>query len=124
MIYNGSGGYEVKFYADSKGYSQVFDYIESLKDKERAKVLKYIEFLREHDGVLDEPYSKHIVGKIRELRIDFSTSRHRVFYFAFINKNIILLSAFLKKTQKTPIKEIRRAENIYDDVLRRKEIYE
>ena len=108
MIYNGDGEYEVKFYVDSRGYSQVFDYIENLSDKEKAKVLKYVEFLREHDGVLDEPYSKHITGKIRELRIDFSTNRHRVFYFTFINKNIILLSAFLKKTQKTPVSEIQR----------------
>jgi len=74
--------------------------------------------------VLDEPYSKHIKGKIRELRVDFSRNRHRIFYFAFIGKKIILLHAFLKKTKKTPISEIRRAEENYQDVLNNKEIYE
>ena len=67
MIYNGSraSGYRVKFYFDTRtGRSPVLEYIKCLSEQERAKVLKYIEFLREHDGVLDEPYAKHIRGKI------------------------------------------------------------
>ena len=78
--------YKVTFFRGSKSHSPVLDYIDSLQIKEKAKVLKYIEFLRENKGVLDEPYSKHIKGKIRELRIDFSSKRHRIFYFTFIGK--------------------------------------
>lgn len=76
MIYN---EYKVKFYTDSNGYSCVFKYIDLLPSKEKAKILKYIEFLRENNGVLDEPYSKHIKGKIRELRVDFARNRHKYF---------------------------------------------
>jgi len=122
MIYN---EYKIKFYKDSKtGQDPILEYINKLQEKERTKILKYIEFLRKNKGVLDEPYSKHIKGKIRELRVDFSRNRHRIFYFAFIGKKIILLHAFLKKTKKTPISEIRRAEENYQDVLNNKEIYE
>ena len=124
MIYNNSE-YKIKFYKNSKtGQSPVLEYIDNLPDKEKAKVLKYISFLREHKGYLDEPYSKHIKGKIRELIVDFARKRHRVFYFTFVKKNIILLHAFLKKTKKTPLNEMKGAEENYKDVLSSKKIYE
>ena len=117
--------YKIKFYKDSEtGKIPVLEYIEKLNEKEKAKVLKYIEFLRQQKGYLDEPYSKHIKGKVRELRVDFSKNRHRIFYFLFINKTIILLHAFTKNTQKTPRNEIFRAETNYIDVLKNKQIYE
>lgn len=117
--------YKVKFYKNSSnGKEPVLDYIEILDIKNKAKVLKYIEFLRVNNGYLDEPYSKHIKGKIRELRIDFSKIRHRIFYFTFINQTIVLLHAFLKKTNKTPINEIKKAEDNCIDVLNNKTFYE
>ncbi len=66
---------------------------------------------------MDEPYTKHIKGKIRELRVDFSHNKHRIFYFTFIEKNIIFLHAFLKKTPKTPPQEIQKAEHNYYNVI-------
>jgi len=126
MIYTDSTAeYRVKFYKDAKtGRSLVLEYIEGLSDKEQAKVFKYIEFLRVNKGYLEEPYSKHIKGKIRELRVDFARNRHRVLYFIFIKRTIILLHAFLKKTAKTPISEIKRAEENYYKVLKNPKIYE
>lgn len=118
-------GYKVKFYKNSSnGNEPVFEYIKKLDYKNKAKILKYIEFLRINKGYLDEPYSKHIKGKIRELRIDFSRIRHRIFYFTFINKTIVLLHAFLKKTNKTPVNEIYKAENNYNDTINNKFLYE
>ena len=116
MIYNDNEEleYKVKFYFDRRtGRSPVKDYIDGLGKKEKAKVWKYIEFLREHKGILDEPYTKHIKGKIRELRVDFANRKHRLFYFTFVGRTIILLHAFLKKTPKTPNNEIKRAEKFY-----------
>ncbi|MBU4369895.1 type II toxin-antitoxin system RelE/ParE family toxin [Patescibacteria group bacterium] len=124
MIYNNSK-YKVKFYKNTKtDGNPVLEYIEKLSVKEKAKVLKYIEFLRENKGYLDEPYSKHIKGKIRELRIDFTKNRHRILYFTFIKRNIILLHVFLKRTSKVPQSEIKRAEENYHNVLENKELYE
>ncbi|MEK7078474.1 MAG: type II toxin-antitoxin system RelE/ParE family toxin [Patescibacteria group bacterium] len=123
MTYNENQEYKVKFFTDSDGKSPVLKYLEKVNEKERAKISKYIEFLREHKGVLDEPYSKHIKGKIRELRVDFARNRHRIFYFAFLGKNIILLHAFLKHTAKTPFVEIKQAEENYHNAISNKEIY-
>lgn len=117
--------YKTKFYRDSKtNKSPVLEYIGGLREKEKMKILKYIELLRQSKGYLDEPYSKHIKGKIRELRIDFYHNRHRIFYFTFIGKTIVLLHAFLKKTNRAPLSEIKRAEENYQDVLNNKYIYE
>ena len=125
MIYNGDVEYRVKFYKNIKtGQVPVLDYIENLNERERAKVLRYIEFLRENKGYLDEPYSKHIKGKIRELRVDFGKNKHRIFYFSFIKKIIILLHVFLKKTTKTPVSEIKRAEENYYNIFKNPKIYE
>ncbi|MCI0533422.1 type II toxin-antitoxin system RelE/ParE family toxin [bacterium] len=117
--------YRITFYRKSStGEKPALEYIHKLDVKTQAKVAKYIEFLKESDGRLDEPYSRHIKGKIRELRVDFAHNRHRIFYFAFINKNIILLSAFLKKTEKTPRTEVERALAYYQDVLNNIHYYE
>ena len=126
MIYDeATKEYKIKFYKDPKTErSPVLDYIKRLREKDSAKALKYIEFLRINKGYLDEPYSKHIKGKIRELRVDFGRNRHRIFYFIFIKKTIILLQAFLKKTAKTPTSEIKKAEENYQNVLKNPKIYE
>jgi len=123
MIYNGE--YKVKFYRDSgTGKEFPLDFIKSLNVKARSKIFKYIEYLRANDSYLDEPYSRHIRGKIRELRVDFSKNRFRLFYFCIIGKTIIILHAFLKKTDKTPLKEIETAENRLIDCLNNIEKYE
>lgn len=126
MIYNTSREeYKVKFYKNvENGRSPVMDYIEKLRLKEKAKILKYIEFLRENKGYLNEPYSKHVKAEIRELRVDFARARHRIFYFTFIKKTIILIHAFLKKKDKTPLFEIKIAEERHRDVLANKKLYE
>lgn len=119
------GGYTAKFYINSKnGKEPVLEYIECLDAKNKAKVIKYIDFLLQHNGYLDEPYAKHIIGKIRELRVDFSSKKHRIFFFASVNKIIILLHAFTKRTAKTPRKEIEKAMENYLDAINNQKLYE
>jgi len=110
--------YKVYYYKNSRtGKIPVREYISELSKKEKAKVLKYIDFLQENNGYLEEPLSKHITGKIRELIVDFSKNKHRVFYFTFVGKRIILLHAFLKGTEKTPKQEITRGLSNLDDCM-------
>ena len=116
--------YRIHYYIDHKGEEPVKEYINRLSKKEQLKVFAYLELLKDKKGYLDEPYSKLIKGKIRELRLDFSKNHHRIFYFTFIGKKIILLSSFLKKTAKTPQKEIEKAINNYQDFLINKNKYE
>lgn len=125
MIYNDSEEYKIKFFRDLRnGRIPVQEYIDQLSEKDQTKILKFIEYLRSSRGIVDEPYSKHVRGKIRELRIDFARNRHRIFYFTFIGRNIILLHAFLKNSTKTPESEINKAEANLFQVINNKKLYE
>ena len=53
-----------------------------------------------------EPYVKHLEGEIWELR----PLRDRILFAAWDGKNYILLHHFMKKTQKTPHREIEQAK--------------
>jgi len=108
--------YKINFYKDSKkGNVPVQEYINSLPLKEKAKVRKYIIFLGQEQGYLREPFCKHIKDEIWELRVDFARHKHRIFYFICFSKTIILLTAFQKHSQKTPIQEIIKAKNNLKD---------
>jgi len=54
-----------------------------------------------------------------ELRISVSKEEARIFYFFTIGNRIILTHGFIKKTQKTPPKEIEKALAYKADYERR-----
>lgn len=114
--------YTVHFYKDKKGNKPVIEYLEELsknKDKDsRIKINKindYIEALKEYGTSLTEPYIKHIEGEIWELR----PLRDRIFFVAWVNDSFVLLHHFMKKTQKTPSKEIEKAKRELADLKER-----
>jgi phage-related protein len=90
----------------------VEDFLHKLKDKELAKVLRHIELLEEFGNKLGMPHSRHLADGLLELRIR-GTRELRIFY-CFHKRKAILLYAFVKKTQKTPEKEITRARTAKD----------
>lgn len=85
----------------------VEDFLHKLDDNELAKVLRHIELLEEFGNKLGMPHSRHLADGLLELRIR-GTRELRIFY-CFHKRKAILLHAFVKKTQKTPEKEITRA---------------
>jgi len=126
MIYsnNEDDQYAVKYFKDiGTGRIPVREYIRSVPVKDRVKIYKYIEYLRDNKGVLDEPYPRHIRGKIRELRVDFADNRHRILYFTFVGRKIVLLHAFRKNTVKTPESEIIEAEKCLIQVINNQHHY-
>ncbi len=117
--------YWISYYLDSRtGKKPVKEYILSLDRRNRLKVRKFVGMLLESNGYVDEPYARHIIGKIRELRVNLARDKHRIFYFTFVNKNIVLLSAFLKHTDKTPHQEIVKALQNYQDLINNPNHYE
>ncbi|MBA7715287.1 hypothetical protein ES703_124328 [subsurface metagenome] len=80
-----------------------------------ARLLKTINLLEEFGIELGAEYVDHIRGKIWELR----ASRYRVLYFAFTGRRFVLLRVFMKKTKKTPGREIAIAEHRLRDYVAR-----
>lgn len=111
--------YDVEFYQKKNGDIPVRDFLLSLSPKMRAKAFSEIELLKKHGSELREPYAKAIKGKnnkgIFELRIKFSSDISRIFYFTYKFNKFILLHGFIKKTQKTPEKELNRARKYKED---------
>jgi len=103
-------------------FAPTTDFLDSLSEKMRAKVLRTIMLLEQNGNNLREPYSKPLGDGIFELRVQHASDISRVLYFFTIGNNIILTHGFVKKTQKTPKAEIVRAQKYRADYLQRKEL--
>ena len=66
--------------------------------------------LRNNNLPIKENLSKHIEDGIFELRTSLSATIIRTLYFYQKGSRIIITHGFIKKTQKTPRKEIERAK--------------
>lgn len=98
--------YEVYFYDLPDGSKPVKDFMDTLDAKMFAKVVKTINMLKQIGPAMRLPYSEHFDDGIFEIRAKQGTNITRVLYFFFVGKKIILTNGFVKKTQKTPKKEL------------------
>ena len=116
--------FELILYRDNNDNSPIENYI--LKLNERAltskneriklkKITQYMALLEEHGVSIGEPYVKHIDGDIWELR----PTTDRVFFFHWQKGKLVLLHHFVKKTNKTPPREIEQAKRNQKDFLAR-----
>lgn len=115
--------YDVEFYQKENGDVPVMDFLLSLQSKMRAKAYSEIELLKKHGPDLREPYVKSLKGDknkgIYELRIKFSSDISRIFYFSFQQNTFVLLCGFIKKSDKTPERELEKARKYKIDYERR-----
>lgn len=116
--------YEIVFYEDKSGNSPIEKFIKELDGKaatdkgsrvELKQILFYIELLKRSGTRAGENVTKHIDGEIWELR----PGNSRIFYFGWSGKSFVLLHQFRKKTNKTPRREIDKAQSEYKDWIER-----
>ncbi len=114
------------FYKNKDGISEVEQYLQLLQsntDKNSRikfnKIIAYINMLEKYGINLREPYIKYLDNGIWELR----PLRDRILFAHYDNNNFILLSVFVKQTQKTPRKEIKKAEKYLNNFKKRSDYY-
>lgn len=116
--------YNVLFYRDKNGKSEIIDYLDDLQKRgksskrdrvNREKILTYIAALAEYGTRIGVPQVKHLEGGIWELR----PLSNRIFFFFWKDDTFVLLHHFIKKTQKTPKKELDNAKRKRNDFLER-----
>lgn len=116
--------FDVEFYEDKQGRQPVREVLTELRDKARTskdariqheKMLAYILALRKYGTRVGEPVVKHLEGDLWELR----PLAHRVLFFHCHGSGFVLLHHFIKKTQKTPAREIEQARRSMRDFLER-----
>lgn len=113
--------FEIIFYNKADGTEPAREFIESLDDKMQARVLKTISLLAKNGTALRMPYSEHLVDGIFEIRAKVGSNISRVLYFFVVGQRIVLTNGFIKKTQKTPKKEIELAKKYRNDFLNRED---
>lgn len=110
-----TGSWTVVYYETADGYGIVEEEMKGFGPKVFARILRNVDLLEEFGLELSQDYVEQVRGKIWELR----ASRYRVLYFAFHNRQFVLLRAFMKKTRKTPEREIKMAERRLADYTER-----
>ena len=103
--------FEVIFYETLDGECPIEEFLNSLDKKMRAKIIGMLEILEERGNMLREPYSKFFGDGIFELRCKFGSDITRVLYFFVYERKIVLTNGFVKKTIKTPVKQIQTAKD-------------
>ena len=118
--------YIVEFYEKENGESDVWNFLEELREKSATnkdariqyrQIVLYIELLQNNGTRQPDNITKHITENIWELR----PGNNRVFYFYHKNDTFVLLHHFRKTTQKTPKREIEQALAERNDYIRRAE---
>jgi phage-related protein len=98
--------YTIDFYSES-----VQADIMGLPETLAARFLNLADRMKTVGANLGEPHTKAFGNGLFELRIKGSEGIARVFYCTLVNRRIVMLHSFVKKTQKTPSRELRIAEN-------------
>lgn len=119
--------FKVVLYESKTGYSELANQLAYLKQRSHSEKdariqlgqIKLCVSLLEINGTrMPLDIVKHIIGDIWELR----PGKNRILFFYFKqNKEFVLLHMFVKKTQKTPKQEIKKAINEMNDYVSRKD---
>jgi phage-related protein len=113
--------FDVSFYTKEDGTKPAKVFVQGLDEKMQAKIYWIIDMLEKNGIELREPYSKHLVDGIFELRAKVGSDTSRVLYFFMVGHRIILTHGFIKKTDKTPPSEIERAKKYRSEHLSQEE---
>jgi phage-related protein len=102
---------EIVFY---ENYFIEFYQVQNEKVKEKIKYV--LELIKQVEKV-PEKFLKHLTNTngLYEIRIEYQSNIYRIFCCFDKGKLIVLFNAFQKKTQKTPKKEIEKAQKLMEE---------
>jgi hypothetical protein len=88
--------------------AEVRQWLDSLSLTDYLRVMKLADFLADHAETLGEPQTRHLGGKLRELRFSIHRSEHRITYWLAPGRRIVMLTVF-HKTRMRESAEVDRA---------------
>ncbi len=97
-------------------HARVLAEIESWPVDVVADYARLVELLMEHGPSLRLPHSRAFGDGLFELRPKGRSGIGRAFYCFMVGKQVIVLHAFIKKTQQTPDNELKLARKRLKDV--------
>jgi phage-related protein len=91
--------------------------IEALPADMRARLARLSELIETHGlGALPRDTVDHLGDKLWELRIRGKSGISRAIYVTATGQRVVIVRVFVKKTQKTPAKELKIARDRAKDV--------
>ena len=111
----------IRFYVTATGRCPVQEHLDDLPDKAVQKISWVLRAVRDLEHV-PANYLKKLVNTddLWEVRVDVGHNTFRLLGFFDGRELIVLTNSFQKKTQQTPLAEIRLAEDRKADYLRRR----
>ncbi|MBO4537496.1 MAG: type II toxin-antitoxin system RelE/ParE family toxin [Erysipelotrichaceae bacterium] len=100
----------IECYQEIDGTCPVEEFMRRLDKKTKAKIEMIMDLLEEYGNGVGEPYSKYLKDGIFKIRASYNSNAVRILYFFYYGKRIIMTNGFVKKTRKTPPKEIEVAK--------------
>ncbi|EPW5429313.1 type II toxin-antitoxin system RelE/ParE family toxin [Vibrio cholerae] len=97
-------------------YDGVEQSILDMPPKIQARMLKLLELIEEHGANLGEPHTKSMGAGLFEIRAEAQEGLGRGLFCYLEGKNIKILHAFVKKSRKTPKKDLDLARNRMKEV--------
>jgi phage-related protein len=97
-------------------YKDVEQFVLGLPAGLSAKYFHLTDLMLEFGADLGMPHTRSMSDGLCELRVKGKEGIARVFYCTKVGKRIIMLHGFVKKAQKTPAKELSRAQQRLSEV--------
>lgn len=110
----------INFYTTKSGKCPVKSHLDTLSDNQVTKIAWVLKLVRELD-LVPAKYFKKLTNTddIWEIRVDVGKNTFRLLGFFQGRELIILTNSFQKKSQKTPMNEIKLAEKRKKEFLNR-----
>ena len=111
--------FDIRFFTTQSGREPVQEFIRAEDQKARDKIYEVLTYLQTYGFHLPTPYLRRMSGTkhLWELRIKYQ-KQYRIFLARIDEQTIVLLHAIIKKTQKTPQRDLELARRRLREVRR------
>jgi phage-related protein len=100
----------VEFYRSEKGIEPVRDWLKSLDNLDKTKIGQAVKML-EYGWPVGMPTCRPLRNGLYEVRTTLPSNREARIFFCIHNERMVLLHGIIKKTQKTPQRDLIIARN-------------
>ena len=99
----------IYYKSSAQSVSPIYDFINQLNPRAKAKIINTLNLLEKYGLNFGPPHVKKLTGTdLWELRL-LGQDNIRIFYVTVTGKAFLLLHGFIKKKQKTDLREIKVA---------------
>ncbi len=104
--------FRVYQFTTSSGRQPVDEFINKQSEATQTKIDEVIHYFKQHGFHLETNFLRRMSGTkdLWELRAEHQSKHYRLFLAKIDDRAAVLLHAFIKKTPKTPRKELQTAE--------------